>query len=259
MSIYDRLLAITGIIPPFLLMWLAESFERRVKEPTQGWRYRVLFAAGLTTIPLAWIERFAGAVADTAQEPVHTLLESYLVAGAIEECGKFAVLLLLTRGALGPRTRYGAFLYALHASMGFALVENVVAMLKTPDMVAFSTRFFLRAYMTVPMHLVAGGVLGYFWAHRRFDAGALGIAGGTGLAIAIHGSFNSALLAVERLPDTYERLRIACAVSALLIPLGGLLLLRVLAGRLRDQDRRDGEAAPDPGRRGRSSDRAPAA
>lgn len=258
MSLEDRLLAITGVIPPFVLMWMAESFERRVKEPTRGFRYRVLAGAGLSTIPIAWLERFAGKVAASADEPAYTLLESYLVAGAIEETGKFACLLLLTRGALGPRTRYGAFLYALHASMGFALVENVIAMLKTPDLIEFSARFFLRAYMTVPMHLVAGGTLGYLWARRRFDGGPIGLAGGTAIAIAIHGTFNAMLLAVERLPDGYENLRLGCAGLAMAIPMGGVVMLRVFAGRLRDRDRRDHEADPDPGRRARGAKRAPA-
>lgn len=230
-------------------MWMAESFERRVREPTSGFRYRVLAGAGLSTIPIAWIERFAGRVAESADEPARTLLESYLVAGAIEEIGKFTCLLLLTRGALGPRTRYGAFLYALHAAMGFALVENVMAMLKAPDLIAFSTRFFLRAYMTVPMHLVAGGTVGYLWATRRFDGGPIGLAGGTAIAIAIHGTFNAMLLAVERLPDGHETSRLACATLAMAIPVAGVLVLRLFAGLLRDRDRKDGEASPDPGRR----------
>jgi RsiW-degrading membrane proteinase PrsW (M82 family) len=248
MSLYDRLLALTGVIPPFVLLWLAESFERRVQEPTRSYRYRVLACAGLSTVPIAWIERWVGRIADAADEPSRTLLESYLVAGLLEETGKFACLLLLTRGALGPRTRYGAFLYALHASMGFALVENVVAMLRTPDLIAFSTRFFLRAYMTVPMHLLAGGVAGYLWARRRFDRGALGLPGGTAVAIVIHGTFNAALLGVERLPDAQAALHLACAVIAMAIPLAGALLLRWLAGRLRQDDRRDDRARdPRPG------------
>jgi RsiW-degrading membrane proteinase PrsW (M82 family) len=248
MSIYDRLLAITAIIPPFVLLWYAERFERRVREPTQSWRYRVFASAGLATIPIAWLERSVSPLVESAAEPVATLLESFLVAAAIEETGKFTCLLLLTRGALGPRTRYGAFLYALHASMGFALVENVIAMLKVPDMVSFSTRFFLRAYMTVPMHLVAGGTLGYLWAKRRFDAGALGIAGGTALAIAIHGTFNTMLLGIERLPEGHETLQVVCASVAMAIPLAGLLILRMCAGRLRELDHRDGQVEPARGR-----------
>jgi RsiW-degrading membrane proteinase PrsW (M82 family) len=167
------------------------------------------------------------------------LIEAFVTAAAVEELAKVACLMLLTRGVLGPRTRYGAFLYALHAAMGFALVENVLAMLKVANMIAFSTRFFLRAYLTVPMHLVAGGVLGYLWARRRFEGGPIGLAGGLGIAIVIHGGFNAMLLAVERLPEQHGALAVACAIGALALPIVGLAVLRVLAGRLRSDDNAD--------------------
>ena len=239
MSLLDRLLALAGVIPPFLLLWMAESFERRVREPTQGYRYRIIFATGLISIPVAWTERVLARLASAATEPSATLLEAFLTAAAVEELAKVSCLMMLTRGVLGPRTRYGAFLYALHAAMGFALVENVLAMLKVSNMIAFSTRFFLRAYLTVPMHLVAGGALGYLWARRRFDSGPLGLAGGLGVAILIHGGFNAMLLAVERLPDGHTPWMVACGLGALALPLVGLVVLRVLAGRLRDDDSAD--------------------
>lgn len=252
MSLTDRLLALTGIIPPFLLLWYAERFERRVREPTRGFRYRVLCGAGLATIPIAWTQHLIARLLGTAPEPIATCFEAFVLAASIEETAKFACLMLLTRGSLAPKTRYGAFLYALHAAMGFALVENVIAMLKTPDLFAFSARFFLRAYMTVPMHLLAGGVLGYLWARRRFDRGPIGLAGGTGIAIAIHGAFNASLLGVERLPAEYEQLRVACAVLALAIPLCGVLVLRLLAGRLRALDSAQFAAEAENGRRQRA-------
>jgi RsiW-degrading membrane proteinase PrsW (M82 family) len=239
MSLLDRLLALAGIIPPFVLLWMAESFERRVREPTQGFRYRIIFAAGMVSIPVAWTEKLSAAMVQFAPEPFATLLEAFVTAAAIEELAKVSCLMLLTRGALGPRTRYGAFLYAVHAAMGFALVENVLSMLRVTDLVAFSTRFFLRAYLTVPMHLVAGGALGYLWARRRFDGGPLGLAGGVGIAILIHGGFNAMLLAVERLPDGRDVLAVLCAGGAMALPIVGLVALRIFAGRLREDDHID--------------------
>jgi RsiW-degrading membrane proteinase PrsW (M82 family) len=238
-TLYDRLLAMTGIIPPFVLLWYAERFERRIREPTRGWRYRIVAAAGLISVPIAWVERTLGQLLDTSPQPLATLFDSYVNAALVEELGKLACVLLLTRGALAPRTRYGAFVYALHASMGFALVENVLAMLKVPDLITFSTRFFLRAYMTVPMHLVAGGILGHLWARSVFDHGRVGLKTGLLLAVAVHGTFNAALLAVEALPPERDGLRVACAALAMAIPTVGTLVLRLLAGRLRSLDRVD--------------------
>jgi RsiW-degrading membrane proteinase PrsW (M82 family) len=238
----DRLPALIGILPPFLMLWYAERFERRVKEPHRDWRYRVLAAAGLACIPIAWAERFVGVVIADALEPQRSLFEAFIVAASIEETGKVLCLYLLTRVTLGPGTRYGAFLYALHAATGFAIVENVLIMLDSPNLRVFTVRFVLRAYMASPMHLFAGGVVGYLWARRRFDTGAVGLSGGLACAIGIHGSYNALLYGVERLPEGMPGTVIACALSAMAVPLLGIVVLRAMAGRLRSDDERDGRA-----------------
>ncbi len=237
---WDRLPALIGVVPPFLMLWYAESFERRVREPHKDWRYRVLVASGLACVPLAWAERGAALVIASAAEPQRSLFEAFIVAATIEETGKVLCLYLLTRVTLGPRTRYGAFLYALHAASGFAIVENVLIMLDTPNLTVFTVRFVLRAYMASPMHLFAGGVVGYLWARRRFDGGAVGLSGGLACAIAIHGSYNALLYGVERLPADHTDAVIICALSAIAVPLVGILVLRTMAERLRRDDDRDG-------------------
>jgi RsiW-degrading membrane proteinase PrsW (M82 family) len=241
--VLDRLAALAGALPPFLLLWYAEHFERRIKEPHAKWRYRVLAAAGLASVPMAWAEHYISQVISGAGEPQRTLFEAYIVAASVEETGKVACLYLLTRLSLAPRTRYGGFLYALHAATGFAVVENVMMMIDTPSLSAYTIRFVLRAYMASPMHLLAGGVVGYLWARRRFDDGAIGLSGGLALAIAIHGSYNALLLAVERLPADYSQVVVTCAISAIALPLGGIVALRVMAGRLRGDDEKSGRGA----------------
>jgi len=239
LSLYDRLLALTGVIPPFLLLWLAEAAERRIREPTKGYRYRVFAAAGLASVPIVWVEHSLSVIATYSPSRTAGLFDAFVVSASVEECGKAVCLFLLTRGALAPRTRYGAFLYALHASMGFALVENVIALLQTPDIQAFSDRFFLRAYFSVPVHLVATGLLGIFWARRRFDRGAVGLLGGLAIAVAIHGTFNALLFTIDNLSAEDDTLRIVCAATAMAIPLLGAPVLRRLSLRLRTDDRRD--------------------
>ncbi|MEY4583228.1 MAG: PrsW family intrarane metalloprotease [Pseudomonadota bacterium] len=237
---FDRLAALVGALPPFLMLWYAERFERRVREPHAHWRYRVLAAAGLAAVPMAWAERAAAVVLSETAEPRRTLYEAFIVAASIEEFGKVLCLYLLTRSDLAPRTRYGSFLYALHAAAGFAIVENVLMMLDAPNLLFFTVRFVLRAYMASPMHMLAGGVVGYVWARRRFDAGSIGLSGGLALAIAIHGGYNALLLAVERLPAGHEVAVVVCAITAIALPLGGVVFLRYLAGLLRADDERDG-------------------
>lgn len=222
------------------MLWYAESFERRIKEPHKDWRYRVLAAAGFASVPMAWAESEVSAIIDDAAEPVRTLFEAFIVAASVEEFGKVLCLYMLTRLSLGPRTRYGAFLYALHAATGFAVVENVIIMLHVPNAAVFTVRFVLRAYMASPMHLLAGGIVGYLWARRRFDAGPVGLSGGLALAILVHGSYDALLLGVERLPTSYPNLVVACAAAAMALPLCGIVLLRAMAGKLRSDDERAG-------------------
>jgi RsiW-degrading membrane proteinase PrsW (M82 family) len=143
---------------------------------------------------------------------------------------------------MGPGTRYGGFLYALHAATGFAIVENVMMMLDAPNVTVWGVRFVLRAYMASPMHLLAGGIVGYLWARRRFDNGAIGLSGGLGLAILVHGSYNALLLGVERLPAADGGAVALCAISAIALPLIGIVVLRWMAGKLRADDHRDGRA-----------------
>jgi len=228
----SEILAISGVIPPFLLLWLAERFERRIREPAPPLRYRVLVASALVSVPVAWTQQLIEPWLSRTPEPSSTLLEAFVLAASVEEGAKVACLYVFSRGPLGPRTRYGAFLYALHASMGFALIENVVALLRSPDAIGFTIRFILRAYLTVPLHLVAGGLVGYLWSRKRFDGGAVGLAGALGLAVLLHGSFNSALLAVERLPEGMAAWSTAAASLAVAIPLLGAIGLRLMGERL---------------------------
>jgi RsiW-degrading membrane proteinase PrsW (M82 family) len=241
--VLDRLAALLGAVPPFLMLWYAERFERRIQEPHADWRYRVLVAAGLASVPMAWAEHWVSHVIAHAAEPERTLFEAFIVAASVEETGKVGCLYLLTRLSLAPRTRYGSFLYALHAATGFAIVENVMVMLNVPNFTVFTVRFVLRAYMASPMHLLAGGLVGYLWARRRFDDGSVGLSGGLCLAILVHGTYNALLLGVERLPAGYASSVVACAVFAIALPLCGLIALRVMAGRLRRDDERTGRTA----------------
>lgn len=249
------LLALIGAVPPFLLLWVAERSERRIREPAPQLRYRILVAAGFATVPILAIQHALEPLTSAGPKWTGILFESYVLAALVEEVGKFSCLWVLTRGAWRPGSRYGAFIYALHASMGFAIVENVISMFGAQDLEALTVRFLLRAYLSIPTHLVAGGLVGYLWARRRFDVGAIGLPGGLSMAILLHGSFNLAIYSVEHLsPGRSDAILLAAAV-AVAIPLVGSAGLLLLGRRLRDMDGRDGhherrrDSSRGPGRR----------
>jgi len=235
-SFGDRLLALLGVVPPFLFLWWVERYERRVLEPAPAWRYRVLAAGGFVSIPVLLIGRVLAYNLQYLEEPLTSLYEAFIIAGMLEESAKAFCIALLARGALAPRTRYGALLYALHASMGFAVVENVIALLSTPDLESLTQRFILRAYLAVPMHLATGGVFGYVIARKRFDGGALGWPSALALAIFVHGAFDALLYAIDRLPDEAQTEQMVCGYIAFVLPALGVLMLGGIAHRLRALD-----------------------
>jgi len=230
------LLPLVGVIPPFLFLWWAERFERRVQEPAPQWRYRVLAAGGFSAVPVLIVGIALSAPVSALRDPLLTFYEAFILASLVEEGFKMLCIALLTRGALAPRTRYGAFLYALHATMGFAVVENVIALLSAESVEALTRRFMLRACLSVPMHLATGGVLGFMTAKGRFDRDSLGWPIGFALAVFFHGAFDALLYGVDRLPEGMEGWRAACATLALALPIFGIVALVRFAKRLRALD-----------------------
>ena len=225
MSFSVSLLPLVGVIPPFLFLWWAERFERRVQEPSPRWRYRVLAAGGFSAVPVLVVGIALSAPVDVLSEPLRSLYEAFILAILVEEAFKMLCIALLTRGALAPRTRYGAFLYALHATMGFAVVENVIALLSAESVEVLTRRFVLRACLSVPMHLATGGVLGFMTAKGKFDRDSIGWPVGLALAVFFHGAFDALLYAVDRLPEGVEDWRAACATVSLAMPILGLATL----------------------------------
>jgi RsiW-degrading membrane proteinase PrsW (M82 family) len=242
-SLRVSLLPLVGVIPPFLFLWWAERFERRVLEPSPQWRYRVLAAGGFSAVPVLFVGITLSAPLSYLSDPLLSLYEAFILASLVEEGFKLLCIALLTRGALAPRTRYGAFLYALHATMGFAVVENVIALLSAADIETLTRRFMLRACLSVPMHFATGGVLGFMTAKGKFDRDSLGWPTGLALAVFFHGAFDAALFGMDRLPEGMEGARTACATIALALPILGLAALVRFARRLRALDNAQGRPA----------------
>ena len=123
--------------------------------------------------------------------------------------------------------RTDGIVYGTRAGLGFALVENVGYLLGAKSTPGFLLMFVVRAVLTVPMHAVTGGMMGHFAAWRRFEGRGPGLFGGVAFAIALHGSFDTAILALPTLLDDKRWelifMAVGCALAAVAF---GLLLLR---------------------------------
>ena len=91
----DRIVALTGVLPPFLMLWYAERFERRIKEKHAAFRYRIMVATAVLAIPMAFAAAHVSRMLADASEPRRTLIDAFVLAAAIEESGKVLCLYFL--------------------------------------------------------------------------------------------------------------------------------------------------------------------
>ena len=101
--------------------------------------------------------------------------------------------------------RLDGIVYATRAGLGFALVENVMALSASGSTLGFLGTFVLRAFFSVPCHAIAAGFIGDLAARRRFDGTGPGLLGGFLVAVLLHGSFDVALNGLEVTPQRAGR------------------------------------------------------
>src|SRR5204862_1636162 len=111
--------------------------------------------------------------------------------------------------------------YARRAVLGFALVENVLYLLQPQSAAGFAVRFVARAVLTVPMHAISAGFMGYLAARRRFDGEGPGLLGGFAVAVILHGAFDTAIFAMPAM---------AARGALWVVALGAVPLLVVVQG-----------------------------
>lgn len=157
------------------------------------------FVAGAAlTMPAVWVERWAFLRAGPPES--YALGEVFALAfGAValnEELFKFAGLLLLAFPHRFFNEPLDGIVYAVLLAMGFATVENIL----------YADRFgmptvLLRAFTSVPAHLVFAIVQGYFFGLAKFDPARRTrlLLRGLALAVLLHGVYD--FLIIQRWLD----------------------------------------------------------
>jgi RsiW-degrading membrane proteinase PrsW (M82 family) len=111
----------------------------------------------LFSIPLSFIANlFPGAL-------LSSFHQSFLEAALPEELAKFIVLYLIIWKNKEFNDHYDGIVYAVFVSLGFALVENILYVMKGGMTVAIS-----RAVLSVPGHGLFGVLMGFYFSLARF-------------------------------------------------------------------------------------------
>jgi hypothetical protein len=179
-----------AVAPALLLLWLFQRWDAKRPEPPGQVRNVVIFGA-LTCIPAGVVEvvetNLLGKEITGFQG---SFTNAFLIAALTEETVKLLVVLFYLWKKPHFDEVMDGILYTAAASLGFALLENVLYSATNP------ITGFVRAFTAVPLHAVASGIMGYCVGRAKFSKGATAIWLVFGLlcAVTIHGTYDWALM-----------------------------------------------------------------
>ncbi len=236
-------MALTGMLPALALMTLVDLAD--AKRPEPHWQVRKLALLGaLAVAPVFFLQTFLARLV-TLTGVSSAFFDGFVSAALIEEGAKALVLWFGVWRHPAFDERLDGIVYATRAGLGFALVENVLALSNTSSTLGFVGTFVLRAFFAVPVHAITAGFIGDFTARRRFDGTGPGLAGGLVIAVLLHGLYDTAL-SLEQVSTLSFEVKGALALVPLLIVGVGFFVLRA---RATEALRRDDADHAHPGRR----------
>ncbi len=206
--------AIAGALPALVVMLIVDRLDAKRPEPRWALR-RVTLAGALSILPAVIVELVLQKLGPR-QGYEHALFEGFVVAAMTEEAGKALCVrwFVYNRPEFDERT--DGIVYGVRAGLGFAIVENIGALLGAKTFVSLVGIFFLRALLAVPLHAFSAAVMGHFAAWRRFERSGPGMLGGYLIAVFMHGAYDAAIFSALYSARLEE---LALAGAFLLVPL----------------------------------------
>lgn len=155
-----------AVAPAIFFMYFFWVRDRYEPEPRNKIAL-VMVLGGLSVIPAVILEMLGDRVVTIADEgapPFMALfMHTFVVIAMAEELGKFLVVRFTLYRDPEFDEPYDGIVYCVAASLGFALVENVLYVMTGGAGVAV-----LRAVLSVPAHALFGVAMGYFMGQARF-------------------------------------------------------------------------------------------
>ena len=155
------LLFLFGVTPPLFLAYLIYKLDRYEKEPV-GVCLRVFFYGCLTVIPVIIIEPIVIAFINSL------FFQIFLGVALVEEYFKFLVVKNYAYKRESFNEPFDGIVYAVIASLGFALVENIGYVFGSAEEEQLFTAI-ARMFTAIPLHALAGVLMGYFLGKAKFD------------------------------------------------------------------------------------------
>lgn len=225
--------ALSGIVPAVVAMWVVDRLDRKRPEPPRL-RRLVAVMGMVSVIPAVVLELLVshGTADAIGSELTYqgASFNSFVVAAAIEEACKIAVIYWVVWRRPEFDERMDGIVYACRAGLGFALVENVLYLLQQQTLSGQLTVWVMRALLAVPGHALWTGMIGYCAARRRFDRRGLGLVGGFLLAVAFHGAYDLAIFVQQPLHlEGHDEIAMVVLAGPVVLTILAFLTVRAMA------------------------------
>ncbi len=166
MNSWSWVMIAVAVIPPLLLMIFITIKDKHDKEPL-GLLVKcgifgalsVLFSILFESMTMELIPKMM----HTSSSIAYYAVLAFVGIAAVEETGKFLALRLATWKNRNFNYTFDGIVYSVYTSLGFALVENIVYVVRHGMKTGF-----LRAVTAIPGHASFGVYMGFFYGYAKF-------------------------------------------------------------------------------------------
>ncbi|MBQ9459973.1 MAG: PrsW family intramembrane metalloprotease [Oscillospiraceae bacterium] len=154
------MLLLLAVLPGVVLFAAVRKQDKIEKEPA-GLLWKLFIGGALTTVSAIVLGRLGGEfVTGLVDEDslAFLLIDNFIITALVEEGGKYFVLKRATWKHPAFNYTFDAIVYAVTASLGFAVLENILYVVDSDLETAL-----LRAVLSVPGHAFDGVYMGYFY------------------------------------------------------------------------------------------------
>ena len=234
-----RLNLAIAIVPALALLWWFRRQDAKRPEP-HGLVTKVVFFGVLATAPAIVLELLLGHELGGHLTALQGgFVKAFVVAALVEESLKLAVVLRFVWRSPRFDEVMDGILYTAAASLGFAVLENVLYSFSNPVVGV------VRAFTAVPMHAVGSGVMGYFVGRAKMSRGAAAPWVLTGLAagVLLHGCYDWSVMSDGTFGLAPKSALGGIGVACLVLIAATLVLRRMIRHALSIDDAAEAAAA----------------
>ncbi len=204
MDIIAWLLLTAGALLPALLIVAWAYYRDRLPEPPPV-VIKTLLLGCVITVPILIVEIILGVILGIEfefgmQSFIDALLVSFVIAALTEESFKFCVLHFYSARQSAFDEVFDGIVYGVAASLGFALIENVMYVLTAAadgGMDQGILVIIVRALTAVPMHASCGVIMGACIGFSKIRKKPSWAVAGLLLAIFLHGVYDTFVFSME--------------------------------------------------------------